>query len=509
MSDKLKILHLEDFQYDSELVDRELEKAGIDFEKVLVDDQADFVKALTDFCPDIILSDHSLPSFNSLEALKLARRVGNKVPFILVTSTVSEEFAVTVMKEGADDYVLKDRLKRLPGALVNVIEKYRLEEERKRVVDKSLSDEALLNEAERLAHFGSWQTDLAKGTTRWSDETYRIFGYAPGEVEPASENILKRVHPDDKARVLQSIAETKQGLHNSLRIDFRVVAQNGEVKYVRSQLVVEKNEEGTPCRITGFNQDITEIKLAEIEIQKLNESLERKVEERTAQLLELNKELESFSYSVSHDLRSPLKIINGYSSILAKNHSDSLNEEGQTLLQEIKKYTVRMASMIDDVLQFSRTGRVNLAMKSVDMNQIVQVVLREMYGIKPGCSQSIIVKDLPPAHCDAQLIKQVWFNLVSNAVKYSEKNSGAEIEIGAYAKDGETIYYVKDNGAGFNMKYAGKLFGVFQRLHKIDEYEGTGVGLAIVHRIITKHGGKVWADSTENEGSVFSFSLPA
>lgn len=509
MSDKLKILHLEDFQYDSELVDRELEKAGIDFEKVLVDGQADFMKALVDFCPDIILSDHSLPSFNSLEALKLARRSGNKVPFILVTSTVSEEFAVTVMKEGADDYVLKDRLKRLPGALVNVIEKYRIEDERKRIVDKSAADEALLNEAERLAHFGSWQTDLNLGITRWSDETYRIFGYAPGEVEPSSENILKHVHPDDKASLLQFIKETKQGLHNSLRIDFRLTQSSGDVKYVRSQLVVERNDQGIPCRITGFNQDITEIKLAEIEIQKLNGSLERKVEERTAQLLELNKELESFSYSVSHDLRSPLKIINGYSSILAKNHSSALNEEGQTLLQEIKKYTLRMAAMIDDVLQFSRTGRINLTMKSVDMKQIVQVVLREMDGIKPGCCQSIIVKDLPPANCDATLIKQVWHNLISNAVKYSEKTSRPEIEIGAHASDGETVYYIKDNGAGFNMKYAGKLFGVFQRLHKMDEFEGTGVGLAIAHRIITKHGGKIWADSTENEGSVFSFSLPS
>lgn len=509
MSDKLRILHLEDFEYDSELVDRELEKAGILFEKVLVDKQADFITALNNFAPDVILSDHSLPSFNSLEALRLARKTGIKVPFILVTSTVSEEFAVTVMKEGADDYVLKDRLKRLPGALINVIEKYRIEKERKRVVEKSTSDEALLNEAERLAHFGSWQTDLIEGTTRWSEETYRIFGYAPGEVEPTSENILCRIHPDDTERVRKSITETKQGLYDSLRMDYRLLDKDSQVKYVRSQLVVTRDDAGNVLKITGFNQDITEIKLAEIEINKLNESLEKKVAERTTQLQELNSELESFSYSVSHDLRAPLKIINGYSSILAKNYQQLLDEDGRVLLQEIKKYTLRMANMIDDVLQFSRTGRINLLMKKVDMNQIVRVVLQEMEGLNPGCCKSIIVKELPAANCDSQLIKQVWFNLISNAVKYTNKREKAEIEIGSQIKDGETVYYIKDNGAGFNMKYAGKLFGVFQRLHGIDEFEGTGVGLAIAQRIVSKHNGKIWADSTENVGSIFCFTLPA
>lgn len=509
MSDKIKILHLEDFLYDSELVDRELEKSGITFEKKLVDTPEQFISALKEFRPDVILSDHSLPAFNSMEALRLARKHIPYIPFILVTATVSEEFAVSVMKQGADDYILKDRLKRLPGALTNVLEKYKLDHEHKRVVTQSLADEELLKETEKLAHIGSWQTDLEKGTTRWSEETYRLFGYQPGEVEANSENMLKYVHPDDKDILRQQIAETKAGKYHKSRIDFRLVDSSGNIKYIRSQLEVKRNETGTPVLVTGFNQDITEVILAEQEIKQLNESLERKIEERTAQLSGLNKELETFSYSVSHDLRSPLKIINGYTSILAKKHAHSLDKDGQELLQEVKKYSLRMSQMIDDVLQFSRTGRVNLSVKTADMNNIVAAVLQEMDSTSVNIQQNITVHPLPEARCDVQLIKQVWINLLSNAVKYTSKTANPAIEVGSYQANNETVYYVKDNGVGFNMKYAEKLFGVFQRLHRIDEFEGTGVGLAIAHRIITKHGGRIWAEADEDKGATFYFTLPS
>ena len=246
MSDKIKILHLEDFLYDSELVDRELEKSGITFEKKLVDTPEQFISALKEFRPDVILSDHSLPAFNSMEALRLARKHIPYIPFILVTATVSEEFAVAVMKQGADDYILKDRLKRLPGALTNVLDKYKLDHEHKRVVTQSLADEELLKETEKLAHIGSWQTDLEKGTTRWSEETYRLFGYQPGEVEANSENMLKYVHPDDKDILRQQIAETKAGKYDKSRIDFRLVDSSGNIKYIRSQLEVKRNATGAP-----------------------------------------------------------------------------------------------------------------------------------------------------------------------------------------------------------------------------------------------------------------------
>lgn len=508
MSDTIKILHLEDFLYDSELVDRELEKSGIKFEKKLVDTPEQFISALIEFRPDVILSDHSLPSFNSMEALRLARKDNPQIPFILVTATVSEEFAVSVMKQGADDYILKDRLKRLPGALINVLEKYKLDYENKRIATQSQDDEQLLKETEKLAHIGSWQTDLIKGTTRWSEETYRLFGYQPGQVEANSENMLKHVHADDIERLRKQIAETKAGKYNKSRIDFRVTDPSGRVRYIRSQLEVKRNDQGLPILVTGFNQDVTEVKLAEQEIKQLNESLEKKIEERTAQLTELNKELETFSYSVSHDLRSPLKIINGYTSILSKKYSQALDTDGKELLEEVKKYSLRMARMIDDVLQFSRTGRVNLSVKTVDMNAIVAIVLQELDANTSNQDKKITVHHLPEARCDVQLIKQVWINLLSNALKYTGKTEFPEIEIGSTINNTETVYYVKDNGVGFNMKYAQKLFGVFQRLHRIDEFDGTGVGLAIAHRIITKHGGRIWAEAEENKGATFYFTLP-
>jgi len=246
--------------------------------------------------------------------------------------------------------------------------------------------------------------------------------------------------------------------------------------------------------------------------------------ERTGQLEVANKELESFSYSVSHDLRAPLRAIDGFSRILLEDYAAQLPDEGKAYLKLVRDNTRQMAQLVNDLLAFSRLGRLALSKQLVDPRKIVRMCLEELKTEQKGRKVEILIGDLPACQADPTLLKQVWTNLLSNALKYTRKREAARIEIGSLSEprlltvegengsstDGpgiETVYFVKDNGAGFDMKYVHKLFGVFQRLHRVADYDGTGVGLAIVQRIVNRHGGRVWGEGQVNHGATFSFTL--
>jgi signal transduction histidine kinase len=231
--------------------------------------------------------------------------------------------------------------------------------------------------------------------------------------------------------------------------------------------------------------------------------LESKVRARTAALEAANRELESFSYSVSHDLRAPLRAIDGYARMLEEDHTERLDDEARRLLGVVRASAKRMGQLIDDLLTFSRLGRQQAASAPVDMARLAQQVVHELRG-----ERSVQCSPLPGMLGDGSLLKQVWVNLIGNALKYSAKKADARVEIGAREEGRENVYWVRDNGAGFDMRYADKLFGVFQRLHSTEEFEGTGVGLAIVQRIIARHGGRVWAEGRPGDGACFYFALP-
>lgn len=278
-----------------------------------------------------------------------------------------------------------------------------------------------------------------------------------------------------------------------------------------SMTVPIKDRNGAPQFLMAISVDITARKLAEHAIQELNTALATKAEELEASI----QELESFSYSVSHDLRAPLRAIDGFAQMIEEDYSDKIEAEGRRYLAVIRSNSRRMGALIDDLLAFSRLGRLPVAAHEVNVESLVREVVEEivngrgtLHGIEPQTPPQIEIGALPATRGDRGLLRQVWLNLISNAVKYSSKTAHPRILVSGRENGTENHYSVRDNGVGFDMDYAEKLFGVFQRLHRSDEFSGTGVGLAIVHRVITRHGGRVWAEGKINAGATFWFALP-
>jgi PAS domain S-box-containing protein len=503
----IRILLVEDDSSDAILIDRELRKSGLEFHSLRVQSKDQFVQALQQHQPDIILSDHGLPAFDGLSALAIAKDTVPDVPFIFVTGSLGEEMAIKTLKSGATDYVLKHAL----GNLVPAVNRA-LSQAADRARRKQAEEELRRNQARKSAILNAAldaiiTIDHEGKIHGWNRAAEVTFGYTRDQA--IGREMAELIIPPDlrmaQRQALIHYVSTRQSTPANRRYESRAMRADGsefpvEIALARIPL------EGLPM-FTGFVRDITDRKKSEEHICELNADLERRVRERTAQLEAANKELEAFSYSVSHDLRAPVRHIEGFIQVLEPMTAGLLNDESRNVLNMISQSARHMNRLIEGLLAFSRTHRAEMVFTDVDVGILIDEARNELRNQARDRKIEWIIHPLPAIRGDPITLRQVFVNLISNALKYTSTRDHARIEIGVEPKEDETIFYVRDNGVGFEAQYTDRLFGVFQRLHPATQFEGTGIGLAIVRRIIARHGGRTWAEGERDNGATFYFSI--
>ncbi|MBW4423474.1 MAG: PAS domain S-box protein [Nostoc desertorum CM1-VF14] len=380
--------------------------------------------------------------------------------------------------------------------------------------DRNLAEETLRDSEERyrilteVSPQAIWMGDSHSGITYCNQYWFDYSGLTMEQT--AGYGWIDIIHPNDRDRVFKtSMQAVTNATTYEAEIRFRRVS-DGSYRWHLVRGLPFRDAAGQIIKWVGVASDIHDRKVAEDALQQLNEMLEQRIQERTAQLEAANKELESFSYSVSHDLRSPLRHIAGFIELLQKRHSSTttLDETSQRYLRIIAETSKQAGILIDELLTFSRMGRTEMRYININMEQLVEEIKRDLQIQIPGRTINWHIESLPEVQGDPSMMRLVLRNLIDNAVKYSQTRNPAEITVGSIDNENEVVFFVQDNGVGFNMQYVHKLFGVFQRLHSDPKFEGTGVGLANVQRIIHRHNGRVWAESVVDNGATFYFSLP-
>jgi PAS domain S-box-containing protein len=384
------------------------------------------------------------------------------------------------------------------------------------ITKRKRAEEALRQSEERLrlglqaAALGTWDYLFETGDVFWDERGSRNFGFS--SVNTTYDAMIERIHPEDREVVDVKVQAALKGKNNgAYKQEFRVIWPDATVHWLASYgrvYFVGAGDSLRPVRYIGLNMDITPRKQSETEIHRLNEELEHRVADRTAQLEAANKELEAFSYSVSHDLRAPLRHIDGFSQALLEDYSDKLDKEGQNYLQEVRSASQEMAQLIEDLLQLAKVTRSEMHREEVNLSELATSVIADLRKTDGRPGVTVKIEEGVSRHGDKRLLRIVLINLLGNSWKFTAGRKQAQITFGETGNNGETYCFVRDNGAGFDMTYGNKLFGAFQRLHSTGEFEGTGIGLATVQRIINRHGGRVWAEGIVDEGAVFYFVLP-
>ncbi len=617
---KLNLLLLEDSTDDAELVIQMLKRSGIDCDIKVVCYEAEYTSELENYAYDLILADNALPQFDATHAIDIMHALNLDIPFILVTGSMSEEFAVEIMKNGAWDYILKDRLGRLPNAVISAYSKSELLREKQRNIDERLKSETLMKKAESLAHFGSWEEDREKDTVRWSEEYYRILGYEPGEVAANHSNFIARVHPDSMEFVQQEIARAMKGMdkHN---FDCKILAADSDIRHVKCELAITRNEAGKIIRINGLNKDITAVKQAEerlkqseanlrtifdhsdtgyilldvncrivsfnkifdifakeqlgmplvegtpvvgyvkgdakqalqaaidsalknvaagyevpirqaddslswfhiyyhpvwggdsgplgviiseadITPRKLLELQEKKI---TRDLIQRKNELEQFTYIISHNLRAPVANIMGITAILGNDFE--YGDDQRSLLDGMRVSVEKLDGVIADLNQIIQLkqglSEKKELLKFSQLVEDIKIVINNVITAS-GVQIKYSFGELDTVMTIRSFMHSIFYNLISNSIKYRQPGRQPVIEITSHVYDSYAELVFTDNGVGIDLHRKGSmLFGLYKRFHT-ELAEGKGIGLFMVKTHIESLGGTISVASEVNKGTRFT-----
>ncbi len=536
------ILVVDDIKSNAYLLESLLKSKG--YKAIVAANGKEALERLRDNNILLIISDILMPVMDGFQFCKICKNDNElkEIPFIIYTSSYTDvEDEKLALGMGADKFVRKPME---PTKFIKIVEKMIVDFKGGKLLvreqpikeDKNIINEyskRVFNKLEHKMVALEKEIKVRKKTEkslRDNENRYRqIYQFSPDSIiiHDMDVNIL-----DANNKAAQAFGYSKKELLKMKmtelhpKTEFKHSSQVLDDMKKKELLTVETKfqrkdgsvfiAEATPCKymleskqiIHVVIRDITKRMQATKEIKTLNEELEQRVIQRTSQLSAANKELESFSHSVSHDLRAPLRAIDGYTRILIEDYASKFDKEGQRLGTVIKENTKKMNKLIDDLLEFSRMGRTSMSISKIDMKNMVNAIYREVTSEKERKKINFTIDDLAEINGDSNLMRQVWTNLISNAVKFSSKREKAIISVACKADKDKLTYSITDNGAGFNMKYVDKIFGVFQRLHSDKEFVGTGIGLSLVQRIILRHNGKVWAEGEVDKGATFYFSLP-
>jgi len=375
---------------------------------------------------------------------------------------------------------------------------------RKQIEEELARSEERLKRAQEIASLGSWELNLIENMLHWSDETYRIFGLQPNEFEASYEAFLEAVHPDDRAAVDEAYTSSINDGRDSYEIEHRVVQKrSGEILYVHEKCEHLRDKYGKIVGSVGMVHDITARRQKQMENERLNAELAA----RARELEDLNRELEAFNYMIAHDLHKPLTVISSYCQILEDLLGDKLDRRARDYLRQITDSTFNMSELINALLDFSRLAHTEPKLEEVNLSDVAKMVMTDLRLAELDREVTFRVAKNMIANVDTVLLRAVLANLLGNAWKFTAKQKQAIIEFGVCESDGTNVYFIRDNGSGFAMEEAQRLFEPFQRLGEAQAANGFGIGLAIVERIIHRHGGEIWAEGIPSQGATFYFSF--